>query len=84
MSPAALLEATAPWLNAKNDAVLYVATDEQDLAWFAPLRARHTLRFLQDFTDETQGLPSELLGMVEQVATRAFFIWGEKRVGMFC
>lgn len=70
MSPEALLHATEAWLGGPCAAqeLLYVATDETNLAWFEPLKQRHPqLRFLKDFGAETAGLPVELLGMVEQV-----------------
>jgi hypothetical protein len=70
VSPATLLEATEPWLGGAqaSQELLYIATDESNLAWFDPLKSRHPhLRFLRDFQEETAGLPSDLLGMVEQV-----------------
>jgi hypothetical protein len=66
ISPLELLAATSPWLD-KPGELLYVATDEPDLNWFAPLGQRHGTRFLRDYVDEVAGLPNDWLGLVEQV-----------------
>ena len=50
-SPKDLLASTSPWLNTPGE-LLYVATDEPDLTWFAPLGQRHATRFLRDYASE--------------------------------
>lgn len=51
ISPAELMAATGGWLNRTGE-VLYVATDEEDLKWFAPLGQKFACRFLRDFASE--------------------------------
>ena len=63
------MNATSSWL--RKGELLYIATDEEDLSWFDPLREKFRVRFLRDFQDETVRLPASdranLLGMIEQV-----------------
>ena len=46
-----LLASTPQWLHRPGE-LLYVATDEADMTWFAPLGQRHATRFLRDYAAE--------------------------------
>ena len=50
-----------------HGAVVFIATDEQNKTFFDPLRKQYTLKFLDDFRDELQGININMLGMIDQL-----------------
>eukprot|EP00540_Astrosyne_radiata_P019171 CAMPEP_0116830088 /NCGR_PEP_ID=MMETSP0418-20121206/4571_1 /TAXON_ID=1158023 /ORGANISM="Astrosyne radiata, Strain 13vi08-1A" /LENGTH=163 /DNA_ID=CAMNT_0004459157 /DNA_START=169 /DNA_END=660 /DNA_ORIENTATION=- len=56
---------------------LYIATDERNKTYFAPLAARHRLLYLDDFGHLLNGMSPNYYGMVDQlVAARGRNFWG--------
>jgi hypothetical protein len=63
----------------KNGRTVYVATDEQDSAFFEPLAKHYNLLFLKDFKAELENVNTNFYGMIEQlVASR-----GDVFVGVY-
>jgi GDP-fucose protein O-fucosyltransferase len=58
---------------------LYIATDENDRAFFEPLRKHHTIHFLHDFDHLIQDIDPNFYGMIEQLVCAK----GDKFVGTY-
>lgn len=60
----------------QSNATVYVATDERNRSYFNPLIEHYDVVFLDDFTDQLEGIDTSFYGMVDQLVAsrgRAFF-----------
>lgn len=58
-------------------ATVYIATDERDLTFFAPLRTHYNLLFMDDFRPQLRGVNKNYFGMIDQlVASRGRYFFG--------
>lgn len=53
----------------RDGRTMYIATDEKDMAFFAPLKQHYKVVFLNDFIDELSHVNPNYYGMVEQLVT---------------
>lgn len=62
-----IVENTREWL--RHGETLYIATDERNRSFFAPLRRHHQLFFFEDFAEEAglNALDPNFYGMIEQL-----------------
>jgi hypothetical protein len=61
----------------KDNATLYIATDERDKKFFDPIKERYDVLFLDDFMDELQGINSNYYGMIDQlISSRGRLFYG--------
>jgi GDP-fucose protein O-fucosyltransferase len=51
----------------KEGSTVYIATDEQDMAFFEPLAKHYNLLFLKDFKSELVGVNTNFYGMIDQL-----------------
>ena len=49
------------------NSTIFVATDERDKSFFAPLTKHYNIRFLDDFQEELKDVNSNYFGMIDQV-----------------
>ncbi|KAL9191105.1 hypothetical protein ACHAXT_000811 [Thalassiosira profunda] len=67
-------ENTRHWLQPDDQHLLYIATDETNQTWFAPLMKHYKVRFLSDYAELAglSNLDPNYVGMIDQiVASRA-------------
>lgn len=61
----------------KDNATLYIATDERDKAFFGPIQERYDVLFLDDFMSELEGINSNYYGMIDQlISSRGRLFYG--------
>jgi GDP-fucose protein O-fucosyltransferase len=63
----------------ESQRTVYIATDENDKAFFEPLHRQHTILFLQDFDHLIKDIDPNYYGMIEQLVCAK----GDKFVGTY-
>jgi hypothetical protein len=61
----------------KDNATLFIATDERDKKFFGPIQERYDVLFLDDFMSELEGINSNYFGMIDQlISSRGRLFYG--------